>query len=129
MNRVETGTDAFRRARSCYDHFAGVTAVGICHSMLEAGWLALDGRDFHVTTLGEKRLAALGVDLGAAQRHRRAFARACTDLTERRPHIAGALGAALLTMYVDRGWVLRAQGSRVVSITPEGEDAFATRFR
>jgi hypothetical protein len=84
--------------------------------------------DFRVTRLGAKRLAALDVDLAAARGSRRAFARACVDLTQRRPHLGGALGAALLDIYIARGWVLRTPRSRAVSITPKGSEAFGKLF-
>jgi DNA-binding transcriptional ArsR family regulator len=115
----------FLHARTCYDHLAGEVAVQICAAMLKARWLRSEGRDFELTRLGHERLAALEVDLSAAQTSRRSFARTCVDLTQRRPHIGGALGAALLDMYLARGWILRMRGSRAVSITPKGSQAFA----
>ena len=72
----------FLTARTCYDHLAGETAVKVLEAMLKARWLAADGRDFAVTRLGEQKLAALDVDLAAARRPRRVFARACVDLTQ-----------------------------------------------
>ena len=114
----------FLRARTCYDHLAGDIAVQVCAAMLNARWLLAEGRDFRLTPLGEERLAALDVDLEAALHRRRAFARACVDLTQRRPHVGGALGAALLEMYFERGWILRMRRSRAVIITPKGAAAF-----
>lgn len=116
----------FLRARTCYDHLAGDTAVQLCAAMLKARWLVAEGRDFRLTPLGEERLAALGIDVDAARRSRRAFARACVDLTQRRPHVGGALGAALLQIYLERGWILRMRRSRAVSITPKGAGAFSS---
>jgi DNA-binding transcriptional ArsR family regulator len=118
----------FLHARTCYDHLAGETAVTVCEAMLKARWLVAEGRDFRVTRLGQKELGALEVDLAAARRSRRAFARACVDLTQRRPHVGGALGAALLEMYLARGWILRIRRSRAVSITPKGSEAFRSLF-
>lgn len=118
----------FLNARTCYDHLAGEMAVRVCEAMVKARWLAEDGRDFRVTRLGEKEFAALNVDLDAARRSRRVLARACVDLTQRRPHVGGALGAALLELYVKRGWILRARRSRVVTITPRGQDGFRRAF-
>ncbi len=114
----------FLRARTCYDHLAGETAVRVCEAMVKARWLIQEGRDFCVSRLGEKKLSTLDVDLAAARRSRRVFARACVDLTQRRPHIGGALGAALLDLYIARGWILRQKRSRVVSVTPEGGENF-----
>lgn len=118
----------FLHARTCYDHLAGETAVMLLDGMLKAGWLAGEGQDFTVTRLGEKKLTALGIDLDAARAGRRIFARACVDLTQRRHHLGGALGAALLAVYVKRGWIQRSQRSRVVSITPKGQEAFKKMY-
>jgi DNA-binding transcriptional ArsR family regulator len=118
----------FLYARTCYDHLAGETAVKVLESLLKTRWLAADGRDFAVTRLGEQKLAALDLDLAAARRSRRVFARACVDLTQRRPHLGGALGAALLDLYVARGWILRARRSRIVNITPKGHESFRRLF-
>jgi len=68
------------------------------------------------------------VDLSAARSSRRSFAHACVDLTQRRSHIGGALGAALLEMYLARGWILRMRSSRAVSVTPKGSQALARMF-
>ncbi len=114
----------FLHARTCYDHLAGETAVKILEGMLKAGWLVGDGQDFTVTGLGEKKLTGIGIDLEEARTGRRVFARACVDLTQRRYHLGGTLGAALLTLYVNQGWIQRAPRSRVVSITPKGQQAF-----
>src|SRR3954468_3615099 len=114
----------FLRARTCYDHLAGEIAVQACAAMLSARWLVPEGRGFRLTPLGEERLAALDVDIETARQSRRAFGRACVDLTQRRPHIGGALGAALLEMYLAQGWILRRRCSRAVGITPKGTEGF-----
>lgn len=118
----------FLHARTCYGHLAGEMAVKILEAMLKARWLTADGRDFAVTRVGEAKLAALDVGLVAARQPRRAFARACVDLTQRRPHLGGALGDVLLNLYVARGWVQRQRRSRVVSITPKGHENFRRVF-
>ena len=118
----------FLHARTCYDHLAGEMAVKALEAMLKAKWLTAAERDFRVTRLGEKKLAALDVDLAVARQSRRAFARACVDLTQRRPHLGGALGAALLDLYFARGWIARARHSRAVSITLKGGEAFREVF-
>lgn len=118
----------FLHARTCYGHLAGEMAVKILEAMLRSRWLTADERDFAVTRLGEEKLAALDVDLAAARQSRRVFARACVDLTQRRPHLGGALGDALLDFYVARGWIQRQRRSRVVSITPKGDENFRRVF-
>lgn len=118
----------FLHARTCYDHLAGEIAVRVCEAMLKARWMTVEGRDFRVSRYGEKRLAGLDIDLAALRRSPRAFARACVDLTQRRPHLGGALGAALLDLYIARGWILRTRRSRAVNITPGGDEAFRNLF-
>ena len=116
----------FLHARTCYDHLAGEMAVKICDAMLAARWLAAEGAEFRVTRLGGEKFAALEINLHEVNKSRRSIARACVDLTQRRPHIGGALGAALLDTYLARGWILRMKRSRAVSITPKGSEAFRT---
>ncbi len=118
----------FLQARTCYGHLAGEMAVKVLEAMIGARWLAADGSDYALTRLGEAKLAALDIDLEAVRARRRVFARACVDLTQRRPHLGGALGDALLEAYVARGWVQRQRRSRVVSITPKGSESFRRFF-
>lgn len=114
----------FLQARSCYDHLAGEIAVRLLEAMLGQGWLVSEGADYQLTALGRERLAALGVADDGAHKGRRPYARCCVDLTQRRPHLAGALGAALLQLYLKEAWVLRSPHSRVLSISPKGQAAF-----
>lgn len=121
---VRTMPSQFLHARTCYDHLAGKVAVQITQALLKARWLIADGSDFKATRSGQRVLTGLGVDCALACSTRRPFARSCVDLTQRRPHVAGALGASLLALYVNEGWVLRRAASRLVSITPKGAAAF-----
>lgn len=118
----------FLHARTCYDHLAGEMAVKILEAMLRQRWLTAHGHDFALTRAGEAGLAALDLDVAAARQPRRVFARACVDLSQRRPHLGGVLGDALLDLYVERGWIQRHRRSRVVSITPEGDETFRRVF-
>lgn len=125
---VPVASGRFQRARTCYSHLAGETAVQILDGMLKVRWLVGEGNDYEVTPRGEKSFGKIGLDLAAARRPRRAFARACVDLTQRRPHLGGALGDALLDLYVRRGWILRNRRSRAVEITPRGRENFRSLF-
>lgn len=118
----------FLHARTCYGHLAGEMAVKVLEVMLKARWLSPDGRDYEVTALGAGKLGALGIDVAAVRQPRRVLARACVDLTQRRPHLGGTLGEALLERYVERGWVQRHRRSRVVTITPRGQENFRRVF-
>ncbi|KZE85326.1 ArsR family transcriptional regulator [Chromobacterium subtsugae] len=109
-----------RLARTCYDHLAGKLGIAVADGMQASGWLALNGeRQFEVTAAGRGWFAeALGVAEPASGR--RPQARACLDWSERRPHLAGAYGAALCREFLARSWVERRQDSRALRITPAG---------
>ncbi|MET3138586.1 DNA-binding transcriptional ArsR family regulator [Undibacterium sp. GrIS 1.2] len=121
---LKTMPSQFLHARTCYDHLAGDMAVKVLQAMLKSAWLVSEGQDFALTPLGKEKLAALDIEVQSEIKGRRLFARSCVDLTQRRPHLAGVLGAALLDLYVRDGWILRTTQSRVVNITPKGHDAF-----
>jgi DNA-binding transcriptional ArsR family regulator len=112
--------DAFRFARMCYDHVAGSLGVAILDRFVMLNWLSLRGEEFLVRRTGEKGFENLGIRLAALRQGRRAFAKACLDVTERRPHLAGALGAALARRMVEQGWIERIPGSRAIRLRPQG---------
>jgi len=118
--RAARRMDALRGARTCYDHLAGQLGVGMLTALLQREWLVANADDYLLTRVGARRLAGLGVDVSWARRQRRNFARPCLDWTERRPHLAGALGAALCHTVVRGGWVRRRRSGRGLVITPVG---------
>jgi DNA-binding transcriptional ArsR family regulator len=112
------------RARTCYDHLAGRVGVALFDSLLSRG--AIGGPQepkaaVEIGPEGEEVFGGLGIDLEESRRERRRFAYACVDWTERRPHLGGALGAALWARFVERGWVLKKPGTREVIVTDEGK--------
>src|SRR5215813_8477980 len=104
--RVRTGPrdPELRRARVCYDHLAGDAAVRMYDHLQAAGMIAATAGALRLTRAGERFFSAVGIDLDAAANTRRPLCRACLDWSERRHHLAGALGAALLHHIYDRGW-------------------------
>ena len=117
-----------REARTCYDHLAGRLGVALTDRLVETGAIALDGGDFTLGRRGKRIFVELGVDLDEAIERRRAFARRCLDWTERRPHLAGSLGAALLSGILAHGWVARLPRTRALRVTPQGRAALERRF-
>ncbi|GJG94859.1 helix-turn-helix transcriptional regulator [Cupriavidus pauculus] len=115
-----TTPPALRQARTCYDHLAGELAVGLFDRMWQAGWLAVDGTRVDLTGDGAHAIAGLGVDLDATRRKRRQFACTCPDWSERKPHLGGALGAALLDVMLEKGWIEPTEASRALRVTPRG---------
>jgi DNA-binding transcriptional ArsR family regulator len=121
-----------RAARTCYDHLAGTLAVALHDHFVQQGWLQPCGTSkpggYQLSIKGETHLAALGVDVPMVRAQRRRFAYACMDWSERKPHIGGALGAALLNVSLAHGWLHGDLDSRAVSLTDKGRRAFQTRF-
>jgi DNA-binding transcriptional ArsR family regulator len=125
-----------RTARTCYDHMAGAVAVALHDRCHELGWLvasnaagsATDG-SYELSAAGGAALEALGIDVHGARKLRRRFACACVDWSERRPHLGGALGAALLSAALKRRWVVQDADSRALRVTPLGEREVRARFQ
>ncbi len=118
-------TDPLRDARTCYDHLAGRLGVALTDSMIGKKYLTDDGTNFGLTERGERFFENLGVDVDSARGHRRAFARKCLDWSERRHHLAGALGAGLNESLFRRKWLQRLPGSRAVTMTVAGRRELA----
>jgi DNA-binding transcriptional ArsR family regulator len=112
--------NTLREARTCYDHLAGTLAVRLHDSLLARGWLRRRGRDYELASAGEQPLADWGIDLDAVRARRRRFACACLDWSERRPHVGGALGAAMLDAALHRRWVSQDIEGRGVRVSPRG---------
>jgi len=107
-------------ARTCYDHLAGRLGVAVADALLRQRWLEAANGQFAVTAEGEQGFDDFGIDIAAARSARRQFAKQCLDWTERRYHVAGALGAAICVAVRRRNWVVPVQGTRVLHITSDG---------
>lgn len=124
-----------RAARSCYDHMAGAIAVSLHDHFLRSRWIETlrppgdaGHSAYDLTADGTRIFAALGLDLDRARSRRRRFAYACLDWSERRPHLGGALGAALLTLALARKWLAREYDSRALTLTRLGRRELHARF-
>jgi len=115
---------AMRELRSCYDHLAGRIAVELSSRLLaedRSGGVRLSSE-------GESALARLGIDLPALHKGRRVFCRACVDWSERVPHVAGAVGSALLSRVEELGWIRRRPKDRTLILTATGERGLLDMF-
>ncbi len=120
---------AMRAGRTCYDHLAGTLGVSIADALVTRGHIELAADAGIVTESGVALLQRMGIDLEArGKRTRRLLCRPCLDWSERRPHIAGAVGSALCTHCFDAGWIRRVEGTRAVKVTPKGERHFREIF-
>jgi DNA-binding transcriptional ArsR family regulator len=130
---TSAATTDLRAARSCYDHLAGILGVAVYDRLVALGWLSTGAaatrkKERDLTPAGASAMTALGIDLDALQARRRRFAYACLDWSERRPHLGGALGAALLDVALKKKWVARERDSRVLRVTAYGHREFLARF-
>ncbi|MDO9296444.1 helix-turn-helix transcriptional regulator [Bradyrhizobium sp.] len=131
--RLRTGPKdpALRRARICYDHLAGDLGVQMLDSLRKQRLLRQTRQTIELTAEGERFMAkALQIDSAALAHPRRPLCKACLDWSERRHHLAGTLGAAIMARFTELNWAARdaAPGSRVVNFTRSGEKRFAALF-
>ena len=124
-----------RFARTCYDHIAGIAGVALHDRFTALHWIAPDAKRassredaYNLTQEGTRALTHLGIDLDAMHNLRRRFAYACIDWSERRPHVGGALGAAILHLALKRHWVTQHLDSRILTVTNTGRREMHTRF-
>jgi len=131
---VPNTPNRLRMARTCYDHIAGALGVALHDRIQAMGWLA-DGppapageNAYELTRRGTSAFEDLGIDVRATRTLRRRFAYACVDWSERRPHLGGAVAAALLAIALKRKWVAQELDSRALVITGLGQREMQTRF-
>jgi DNA-binding transcriptional ArsR family regulator len=119
--RQSSEARALRYARTCYDHLAGVLGVALFEGLVAEDWLAYDGDAVSVTSRGRTHFNGLGIDVDALRSQRRSFARPCLDWTERTPHLAGSLAAAITSVALERSWLVRNDRRRGLSLTAAGK--------
>ena len=125
---IPTTPERLRQARTCYDHMAGTIAVGMHDYMTRQQWLVAGANGYLLSVEGAAAFAELGLDVDGLRKSRRRFACSCLDWSERRPHLGGALGAALMAMLVKDGWIERDLDSRALAITRAGKKRFKRVF-
>jgi DNA-binding transcriptional ArsR family regulator len=129
--RVRTGPKdpALRRARVCYDHLAGDFGVQMLDAMTRQQLVRRKGNEITLTAEGEKFVAKkLQINLAAIAHARRPLCKSCLDWSARRSHLAGTLGAAILSRLYELKWASRSPGNRIVQFTRTGEKQFAALF-
>ena len=117
-----------REARTCYDHLAGRLGVELADALMARAAIRLEQDAGEITPAGAAFLVSIGVKLPRASHSSRPLCRPCMDWPERRPHIAGALGAALLERFIALGWLRRAAEGRAVVVTAAGQRGLAARL-
>lgn len=123
-----TAMQRLREARSCYDHLAGRIGVAVADHLVDGQYLDAGNGEFVVTHRGKTFFKSIDIDVDEVRDARRSFARQCTDWTERRPHVAGALGAHMLERFLQERWLVRNPRDRALALTAAGRTEFARRF-
>jgi DNA-binding transcriptional ArsR family regulator/predicted transcriptional regulator len=111
---------AIKYCRTCYDHLAGKAGVSLAERFVHQKIIALNGSTYAVTRKGEKFFSEFGIDVAELKTHRRTFAKPCLDWSERKHHLAGSLGAALLDKMLSLDWIRKTKHSRAILITSKG---------
>jgi DNA-binding transcriptional ArsR family regulator len=119
---------ALKLARMCYDHLAGWVGVGITEALAGQAYIVPRGRDFRITKSGSLWLIDFGIDPESLSESRRKLATQCLDWSERRPHIGGALGAAIADHMMKLGWFARTRSNRSLKITEDGQRSLLRHF-
>lgn len=122
MASALTKSDQIRQARTCYDHMAGKLGVAVTNALIDLGYIKLKSKSIEPTEEGIAWFAALDIDVAETRKLRRKFAYPCLDWSERRPHLAGSLGAKLCQAFFKQGLIERRSGSRALILTKGGED-------
>ncbi|MCJ2068912.1 transcriptional regulator [Methylobacterium sp. J-030] len=117
-----------RESRTCYDHLAGQLGVAIADALLTRGLIELGDEAGEATEAGRAWLARFGVSVEPVGKSMRMFCRPCLDWSERRPHLAGRLGAAPCNRCEELGWIDRAREGRIVTVTESSRSGFADAF-
>jgi DNA-binding transcriptional ArsR family regulator len=126
--KKDAETIPIKFCRTCYDHLAGKVGVSILEGMIRQKWLVYRDLELEVTQKGLQWFKEWGIDCAEVGRQRRSFAKPCLDWSERRHHLAGALGAALLKKMLGEHWLRRTANSRAVVVTARGQQALEAHF-
>lgn len=116
--------------RSCYDHLAGYVGVKVTEQLIRLHFIVRKGeKDFELTAKGTQFLNENGFDVSEMRKRNRSFSRGCIDGSERRPHLAGSVGAVFLELLFRRGWLERIGDSRVIRVTSLGRQEMEERWK
>ncbi|PAD38953.1 helix-turn-helix transcriptional regulator [Terribacillus sp. 7520-G] len=119
---------AIRFARTCYDHLAGSLGILVAETLASNEYVRKEQEQFTLTPMGEAFFSSFGIDLRTLRKKRRSFCHCCLDWSERKHHLAGSLGNALLERFFELNWLKRKSGSRALLLTETGRSGFAEVF-
>jgi DNA-binding transcriptional ArsR family regulator len=115
--------------RTCYDHLAGKVGVLITEKLILQKMMELQNKTYGLTAKGNKFFKEFGIDTDGLKNKRRFFAKPCLDWSERKYHLSGSLGAALLDSMLHADWIRRKKNSRAIIITSKGQSEMYNKFK
>ena len=118
-----------RKARICYDHLAGLCGFALFDALLQDKLISYHNEKIRLEDSGRSRMSNFGIDVSALENKRRLVCRTCLDWSVRRTHLAGSLGAAILSGIIEKGWARRAENSRIIRFCGSGERSFKAFFQ
>ncbi|MHC0037680.1 ArsR/SmtB family transcription factor [Pseudoneobacillus sp. C159] len=126
--RAVSRTKEIHFARTCYDHLAGKLGVAVTNSLLQNHYIYEHEENFELTSVGEHFFNSIGIDHNQLRKKRRAFTCKCLDWSERKFHLAGALGHSLLLYFLENNWMERIPSTRALKITNKGKSSLKDVF-
>lgn len=126
---VKDNNSGVRYCRTCYDHLAGQVGVLIEDSLTSRGFIELQDKTYSINEKGNKFFSDFGLNLAELQNKNRNFAKSCLDWSERKHHLAGSLGNALLEKMLELDWVQRTKDSRAIIVTSLGKRGLKDKFK
>ena len=129
VKEASTGISDVKYCRTCYDHLAGRVGVLITEKLISQKVIELQNKTYNLTVKGNKFFKDFGIDINELENKRRFFAKPCLDWSERKYHLSGSLGAALLDEMLRLDWMRRKRNSRAVIITSKGQSEIYNKFK
>jgi DNA-binding transcriptional ArsR family regulator len=129
VKATTTDISDIKYCRTCYDHLAGKVGVLITEKLISQKIIELQNKTYHLTTKGNKFFKDFGIDTNTLKNKRRFFAKPCLDWSERKYHLSGSLGAALLDNMLHADWLRRKKNSRAVIVTSKGQSEIYNLFK
>ncbi|CAM1345495.1 ArsR/SmtB family transcription factor [Tenacibaculum amylolyticum] len=112
---------SFTYARTCYHHLAGEVGVKITNALCAKGIISLENENFVLSDFGIQWFTKLGIQVEILQQQKRSFAHPCLDWSERKYHLAGALGDAFFYFMLQEDWFRKHKNSRSLTLTAKGK--------
>ncbi|APH19726.1 winged helix-turn-helix transcriptional regulator [Clostridium botulinum] len=114
--------------RVCYDHLAGKIGVQITDWLLEKNYIVKSEAGWSLSIEGENFFESNGVNIELLKKEKRCYCRMCLDWSERKHHVAGSVGKALMDIFFNNQWIERTGDSRAIKLTTKGKEQLSKKW-